>query len=77
MPFIKSLSFCTAHILDNNKKSLAIFLVIGKVFDSVNHDILLNILPSFGINKCSLNEFKSCLINRKRTVKINEVNVWN
>jgi len=40
----------------------------------VNHQILLNILPSFGINNSSLNWFKSYLHSRKQSVKINEVN---
>ena len=35
--------------LDNSNKSSAIFLDIAKAFDTVNHEILLNILPSFGI----------------------------
>jgi hypothetical protein len=60
--------------LDNSKKSLAIFLDIAKAFDTVDHDILLNVLPSFGINKCSLTWFKSYLTNRKQTVKINGIN---
>lgn len=40
----------------------------------MNHQILLNILPSFGINNSSLNWFRSYLHNRKQSVKINEVN---
>jgi len=60
--------------LDKSNKSLAIFLDIAKAFDTVNHQILFNILPSFGINNSSLNWFKSYLHNRKQSVKINEVN---
>lgn len=60
--------------LDNNNKTMAIFLDLAKAFDTVNHDILLNILPSFGIKCSSLNWFKSYLHNRKQLVKINEVN---
>jgi len=40
--------------LDNSKKCIAIFLGIAKAFDTVNDYILLNILPNFGINNCSL-----------------------
>jgi hypothetical protein len=40
----------------------------------MNHQILLNILPSFGINNSSLNWFKSYLHNREQSIKINEVN---
>jgi len=50
------------------------FLDIEKAFDTVNHEISLNILPSFGINNLSLNWFKNYLHNRKQAVKINEVN---
>jgi len=57
--------------LDNCKKSLAIFLDLAKAFDMVDHEILLSILPSLGINNGSLKWFKSYLINRKQTVKIN------
>lgn len=62
------------NTLDNSEKSLAIFLDIAKAFDMVDHDILLNILPSFGITKCSLTWFKSYLTNRKQTVKMNGKN---
>jgi len=40
----------------------------------VNHEILLNILPSFGINNLSLNWFKSYFFNKRQSVKTNEVN---
>jgi len=60
--------------LDYSKKSIAIFLDLAKAFDSVNHEILLDILPSLGINNLSHNWFKCYLHNRKQTVKINEVN---
>ncbi|VVC31497.1 Reverse transcriptase domain [Cinara cedri] len=41
--------------LDNSNKSISIFLDLAKAFDFVNHEILLNLLPSFGINNSSLN----------------------
>lgn len=53
---------------------MAIFFDIAKAFDTVDHDILISLLPIFGINRCSLKWFKSYLSNRKRTVKINGVN---
>ena len=52
--------------LDNNNKTMAIFLDLAKAFDTVNHDILYFY--------SSLNWFKSYLHNRKQLVKINEVN---
>jgi len=36
--------------LDNNKKVIAVFLDLAKAFDTVNHDVLLKMLPSFGIS---------------------------
>jgi hypothetical protein len=44
------------------------------VFDTENREILLNILPSVGINNSSLKWIKNYLQNRKQTVKINEIN---
>lgn len=44
-----------------------------KAFDTINHKILLHVLPSFGITNISLHWFKSYLMNRKQTVKINNV----
>jgi len=48
-------------------------LDLAKAFDTVNHQTLLLILPSFGINDRSLNWFRSYLTNRKQRVKINNV----
>lgn len=47
--------------LDNSNKVLAVFLDLAKAFDSVNHEILLQILPSFGIDKTCIAWFKSYL----------------
>ena len=57
--------------LDNNNKSIAIFLDLAKAFDTVNHIELCNILPSFGLKNSSLKWFKSYLHNRKQIVQIN------
>jgi len=58
--------------IDNNKKTLAVFLDISKAFDSVNHLILLNKLHLSGIRGISWQWFKSYLANRKQRVKIND-----
>jgi hypothetical protein len=39
------------NAFDNNNKAMAIFLDLTKAFDTVNHNGLCNILPSFGLNK--------------------------
>lgn len=51
--------------LVNNNKTMAIFLDLAKSFDIVNHDIILKILPSFGIKRSSLNLFKIYLHNSR------------
>lgn len=51
--------------LDSSNKVIAIFLDLKKAFDTVNHKILLHILPTFGINNFSLKWFESYLYHRK------------
>jgi hypothetical protein len=58
------------NAFDNNNKAMAIFLDLAKAFDTVNHNELCNILPSFGLNNCSLKWFISYLDNRKEIVQI-------
>jgi len=55
--------------LDNSNKVIAVFLDLKKAFDTMNHKILLQILPSFGINNLSLKWFESYLKNRKQMVR--------
>lgn len=52
---------------------IAVFLDLKKAFDTVNHKILLQILPNFGINNISLKWFESYLNNRKQMVIINNI----
>jgi len=52
---------------------IAVFLDLKKAFDRVNHKILLQILPNFGINNLSLKWFESYLNNRKQMVIINNI----
>lgn len=58
--------------LDKGLKTIAIFIDLAKAFDTIQHDILLRILPNFGINNKSLLWFKSYLSNRQQMVKIND-----
>jgi hypothetical protein len=57
--------------LDKSNKVIAVFLDLTKAFDTVNHQILLEILRSFGINNNSWNWFRSYIFNRTQIVKIN------
>jgi retron-type reverse transcriptase len=59
--------------IDNGSKVIAIFLDLAKIFDTVNHKTLLQLLPSFEINDRSLNWFRSYITNRKQRIKINNV----
>jgi len=58
--------------LDNSNKVLAVFLDLAKAFDTVNREILTQILPSFETNKVSLSWFKSYLFSRRQMVKIDK-----
>jgi len=60
-------------MLDTDNKTKAIFLDFAKAFDTVDHKVLLNILPSFGINNQSLNWFLSDLKDRTQMVMLNDV----
>uniref|UniRef100_A0A2S2PY08 Putative RNA-directed DNA polymerase n=1 Tax=Sipha flava TaxID=143950 RepID=A0A2S2PY08_9HEMI len=61
------------HTLDNGAKTIAIFLDLAKAFDTINHDILSQILPTFGINKRNLLWFQSYLSDRFQQVKLNNI----
>jgi len=63
------------NALDNSKKTMAIFLDLAKAFDTVNHNELCNILPSFGLKNNTFKWFKNYLENRKQLVKSMAVKV--
>lgn len=58
--------------LQENKKSLAVFLDLSKAFDSVSHEILFERLKKIGIRNGPLDLFKNYLSNREQFVKIHE-----
>ena len=58
--------------LDNKKQPLAIYLDLSKVFDTIDHSILLNKLNYYGIQGNSLKWFESYLTNRKQQVEFKE-----
>jgi len=59
--------------LDRGDKTIGIFLDFAKAFDTVDHKILLNILPNFGIKNNSHNWFLSYLKDRTQMVLLNDV----
>ena len=52
--------------IDQNQFNLAIFLDLKKIFDTVEHTILLASLGKYGIRKLSGDWFESYLENRKQ-----------
>jgi retron-type reverse transcriptase len=58
--------------MDKGELHGVVFLDIRKVFNSINHKILLNKLETqFGISNNELNWFKSYLMNREQVCTIN------
>ena len=49
---------------------LALFIVLRKAFDSVDHNLLINKLESYGLTNTELNWFKSYLSDRKQVVSV-------
>jgi retron-type reverse transcriptase len=57
--------------IDKNEYALGIFLDLSKAFDTVNHNILLKKLESYGVRGVALSWFEDYLNNRKQQVKCN------
>ena len=55
--------------VERNESSLGIFVDLSKVFDTIDHDILLYKLEYYGFRGIVLDWFKSCLKNRKQFVR--------
>ena len=49
---------------------LALFIVLRKAFDSVDHNLLINKLKSYRLKNTELNWFKSYLSDRKQVVSV-------
>ena len=49
---------------------LALFIVLRKAFDSVDHNVLINKLESYRLKNTELNWFKSYLSDRKQVVSV-------
>ena len=59
--------------MDNNEIPLNIYLDLSKVFDTLDHNTLLDILHYYGIRNTPLDLFRNYLTNRKQYVEIDTV----
>ena len=57
--------------LDERNLGCGIFVDLEKVFDTLEHDILLSKLEHYGVHGLANEWFKSYLLNRKQYVSIN------
>ena len=63
--------------LDKGKSVGAIFMDLSKAFDSLNHDLLIAKLETYGFSQNSLNYIQSYLRNRlQRTYVNNNFSQW-
>ena len=62
----------TRKALDDGNMDCGVFVDLQKAFDTVDRQILLTKLNSYGIRGVSNDWFKSCLSNRSQYVSINE-----
>ena len=58
--------------LDRHLHLVGIFLYLSKVFDVINHNMLLDKLDSYGVRGSAIVWFKSYLINRTQFVGISQ-----
>ena len=49
---------------------LALFIVLRKAFDFVDHNLLINKLESYRLKNTELNWFKSYLSDRKQVISV-------
>ena len=58
--------------LDNKRYGCDVFIDLQKLFDTVNHNILLSKLEHYGIRGNALSWFRSYLIDRTQFVSISD-----
>ena len=59
-------------ILDQRGHICAIFMDLSKAFDTLNHDLLIAKLGSYGFETDALRYLKSYFMNRKQRVRVNK-----
>ena len=59
--------------IENNEFTIGIFLDLSKVFDTVNHKILLQKMESYGIRGMPYKWFQNYLTDREQIVKFNNI----
>jgi hypothetical protein len=63
--------------LDKGVHLIGIFIDLTKVYDTLNHKVLLEKLSSYGIKGILNLRFKSYLTNRRQCIEINQSNSNN
>jgi hypothetical protein len=58
--------------LDEGAHAIGILIDLTKAYDTLNHEVLLKILPSYGMMGIMNSCFKSCLTNRRQCIEINQ-----
>ena len=59
--------------IDNKQFVCVVFIDLQKAFDTVDHNILIEKIPHYGIQGIAHQWFKSYLENRKQFVSISDV----
>ena len=66
-----------AQNFDNGKFTLGVFIDLSKVFDTVDHQILLNKLKHYWVNEKTLTWLQSYLYQRKQyTENTNDISIY-
>ena len=66
---VMELSVDIMQSFENKQVNMATFLDLSKAFDTIDHNILLNKLQTYGIRGVALEWFKSYLTNRKHCIQ--------